>query len=87
MKILQRRRKVCPECGWQDTRLSARRNWLERFLTVFLMFPYRCRSCGERFWAFTLKPDRQDGQSTPSLSSGEIQLPPGSELKSENAPS
>jgi hypothetical protein len=87
VKILQGRRKVCPECGWQDTRLSARRNRLEHFLAVFLIFPYRCRSCGERFWRFALKSARQDEQSVPSLSSGEIPLPPGSELQTKKAPS
>jgi hypothetical protein len=83
MKILQRRRKVCPECGCQDTRPSARRNWLEHFLMVFLIAPYRCRSCGERFWRFTLWQGRQDEQIAPSLSSGDIQLPPESKSKAE----
>jgi hypothetical protein len=87
MNILQRHAKACPRCRWQDTRLSARRSWLEHFLTVFRIFPYRCRICGERFWRFTLKPSRQDEQSAPCLSSGEIQLPPGAELKDQKAPS
>lgn len=87
MKIVQRCRKACPECGWQNTRLSVRRNRLEHFLTVFLLFPYRCRSCGERFWRFTWMSSRQEEQSASSLSSGEIQLPAGSELKTQKAPS
>lgn len=87
MKILQRRRKACPQCGWQDIRPSTRRNWLEHFLTVFLIRPYRCRTCGERFWRFALRSARQGKQSAPSLSSGDIQLPPVSESKSEKAPS
>jgi hypothetical protein len=51
MKILQRSRKVCPNCLAQDVRPS-RRRWLDYMLLVFLIFPYRCRICGERFWRF-----------------------------------
>jgi predicted RNA-binding Zn-ribbon protein involved in translation (DUF1610 family) len=52
MQILQGRRKACPQCGERDTRLSTRRNWLDYFLMVFLILPYRCRTCGTRFWGF-----------------------------------
>lgn len=63
MKILQRRRKVCPECGWPDTRPSTQRSSLDYFLMAFLIFPYRCRSCGERFWGFgrSTVPAKVDG--------------------------
>jgi transposase-like protein len=87
MKTLQRPRKACPRCKRQDTRRSARRNRFERFLAFFLIAPYRCRMCGQRFWRFTLRSARQGERSAPSLSSGEIQLPPGSELSSQKVPS
>ncbi len=43
--------KICPDCGSQYTRRS-RRNPLEFFLMVLLIWPYRCRVCGIRFWRF-----------------------------------
>jgi hypothetical protein len=44
--------KTCPNCCSQDTRRS-RRKLIEFSLMIFLMFPYRCRVCGIRFWRFT----------------------------------
>jgi hypothetical protein len=55
MNVRQWRRKACPECGWEDTRLSSRRKLLDYFLMPFLIFPYRCRACGIRFRRFTLE--------------------------------
>jgi hypothetical protein len=51
MKTLQRKEKICPNCGMQDTRLS-RRKLFDYFLIAFLLWPYRCRVCGIRFWRF-----------------------------------
>lgn len=51
MKNLQRPMKVCPECGGLDTQPS-RLRWFDRFLTVLLVRPHRCRRCGIRFWRF-----------------------------------
>jgi hypothetical protein len=51
MKTVSIRGKVCPYCASQDTRRS-RRNLLEFLLMAFLMWPYRCRVCGIRFWRF-----------------------------------
>ena len=52
MLSLQWRRKVCPGCGDCNTRLSTRRKRYDYFLMVLLILPYRCRSCGRRFWRF-----------------------------------
>ncbi len=51
MKILQRHRKVCPNCWALDVRPS-RRRWFDYFLMAFLFLPYHCRTCGDRFWRF-----------------------------------
>jgi hypothetical protein len=51
MKTLTSRGKICPHCRSHDTRRS-RRKLLEFFLMIFLMWPYRCRACGTRFWRF-----------------------------------
>ncbi len=51
MKILQRRMKAWPHCWAFDVRLT-RRRWFDYFLMVLLIFPYRCRACGRRFWIF-----------------------------------
>ncbi len=52
MKVLQGRMKVCPNCRDRDTRLSTRRSWLDYLLMAILILPYRCRTCGRRFWRF-----------------------------------
>lgn len=52
MKLLQWRRKVCPVCGLRNTRLSNQRMGFEYFLKMLLILPYRCRTCGLRFWRF-----------------------------------
>ncbi len=52
MMGLQWRRKVCPRCGEPNTRPSTRRKPIDYFLRVILLFPYRCHTCGERFWRF-----------------------------------
>jgi RNase P subunit RPR2 len=52
MKILHWRRKICPRCRDRNTRPSTRRKRLESLLSMFLLRPYRCRTCGARFWRF-----------------------------------
>lgn len=39
----------CPNCGWQNVRLSHIRGIFDTVLGVFSVFPFRCRSCGARF--------------------------------------
>ncbi len=51
MKLLEGRVKACPKCWAEDVRPS-RRRWIDYFLMVFLILPYRCRNCGRRFWHF-----------------------------------
>jgi hypothetical protein len=52
MKVLQWSRKACPHCRDRDTRLSTRFRWLDYLLMALLILPYRCRTCGRRFWRF-----------------------------------
>lgn len=40
----------CPKCGWQDVRLSHNKGALDSALSVFSVSPFRCRSCGHRFY-------------------------------------
>jgi len=40
----------CPSCGWNDTRRSMPRGILDRFTRIVGLVPYRCRSCGGRFY-------------------------------------
>jgi RNase P subunit RPR2 len=52
MNVLQWRRRNCPRCGWPHTRPSTRRKRLEQVLKTILILPYRCQTCGKRFWRF-----------------------------------
>jgi hypothetical protein len=52
MLSLRGRGKVCPGCGDRNTRLSTRRKRFDYFLMALLFLPYRCRTCGRRFWRF-----------------------------------
>lgn len=52
MKMLQSRRKVCPQCEDRNAKLSALRKRLDYFWMALLFFPYRCRMCGIRFRRF-----------------------------------
>jgi hypothetical protein len=72
MKILQRRRKVCPQCWSLDTRPSTRRHRLEYLLRVLLICPYRCRTCGKRFWRFALRTDRPQAKTVADSSRRDI---------------
>lgn len=40
----------CPQCGWSDVRLSRTKKPLDVALGVFSVAPFRCRSCGARFY-------------------------------------
>jgi DNA-directed RNA polymerase subunit RPC12/RpoP len=40
----------CPMCGWMDVRRSMPRGFLDRAVRIFGLVPYRCRSCGQRFY-------------------------------------
>jgi len=40
----------CPMCGWMDVRRSMPRGFLDRFVRIVGLVPYRCRSCGQRFY-------------------------------------
>jgi len=43
-------RPRCPRCGWGDTRLSGAHGLVDRLLSTLSLAPYRCRSCGSRFY-------------------------------------
>ena len=45
----------CPGCGWQDVRPSRLRGAVDSFLGAFGIVPFRCRSCGRRFYRFRLQ--------------------------------
>jgi DNA-directed RNA polymerase subunit RPC12/RpoP len=40
----------CPECGWMDVRRSMPKGLLDGVVKVVGLVPYRCRSCGHRFY-------------------------------------
>jgi len=42
-------RPPCPQCGWQDTRLSHTRTALDSILRALSLRAFRCRTCGNRF--------------------------------------
>lgn len=44
------RRPACPKCGWSDVRPAALRALLDPLLRTFSVAPWRCRSCGTRFY-------------------------------------
>jgi DNA-directed RNA polymerase subunit RPC12/RpoP len=41
----------CPNCGWQNVRLS-KSNGFDHVISAFHLKPFRCRSCGHRFYRF-----------------------------------
>lgn len=45
----------CPNCGWQDVRVSRSRSALGIALGFFSIAPFRCRSCSHRFYRFSKK--------------------------------
>jgi DNA-directed RNA polymerase subunit RPC12/RpoP len=40
----------CPVCGWTDVRRSMPKGFLDGVVRVVGLIPYRCRSCGQRFY-------------------------------------
>jgi DNA-directed RNA polymerase subunit RPC12/RpoP len=40
----------CPVCGWMDVRRSMPEGFLDRVVRIVGLVPYRCRSCGQRFY-------------------------------------
>ena len=53
----------CPRCGSGDARRSRRRG-LERLLSLFGIWPYRCSACGERFHRLGTPSDASHAAST-----------------------
>jgi hypothetical protein len=47
----------CPGCGWRNVRLSHTRTVIDSALSMFSIFPFRCRSCGIRFRRYYRKPE------------------------------
>src|ERR1700728_4403305 len=42
--------EVCLKCRWNCAYPSKRRNVLDSFLALFLLRPFRCRSCHRRYY-------------------------------------
>ena len=66
--------RACPRCGSLDVRLSRRSGVRAHFLAMFLLHPYRCRSCRKRFFATAGKDkitDMEDSQMETSFSAVE----------------
>ncbi len=40
----------CPVCGWTDVRRSMPHGLLDHLVRIVGLVPYRCRSCGLRFY-------------------------------------
>jgi hypothetical protein len=40
----------CPVCGWLDVRRSMPKGLLDGMIRIVGLVPYRCRSCGHRFY-------------------------------------
>lgn len=40
----------CPDCGWTDVRRSMPHGLLDGLVRMVGLVPYRCRSCGLRFY-------------------------------------
>ena len=40
----------CPVCGWTDVRRSMPKGFTDRVVRIVGLVPYRCRSCGQRFY-------------------------------------
>jgi len=40
----------CPNCGWTDVRRSNVHGLVDYLVRIVGLVPYRCRSCGERFY-------------------------------------
>jgi hypothetical protein len=40
----------CPVCGWTDVRRSMPKSLMDGLVRIVGLVPYRCRSCGQRFY-------------------------------------
>ena len=49
----------CPSCGWMDVRHSMPRSFFDRLVGLIGLVPYRCRSCGKRFYRADRTPGSQ----------------------------
>jgi hypothetical protein len=45
-------KRPCPKCGWHNVRLARTSGAVDLVLSVFAITPFRCRSCGHRFYRF-----------------------------------
>lgn len=45
---------VCRKCHWKCLQPSRRKSRLDLFLACFLLHPFRCRSCGRRYYRLAL---------------------------------
>src|SRR5690348_3550724 len=57
--------RICPRCGRNDVRPSARRSVVDRILAGLGLKPFRCRACRNRFYRFAVGPDRGTGPVIP----------------------
>lgn len=44
---------TCLDCGSVKVIRSQRKDWLERLMSCFAIYPFRCVICGFRFEAFS----------------------------------
>jgi len=47
-----RRPSGCPKCSSDAIKRAHREGMKERLLSLFLVYPYRCRKCGHRYLRF-----------------------------------
>jgi len=45
---------ACPRCHWKCAQRSKRRTGLDSILGLFLLRPFRCRSCRRRYYRLSL---------------------------------
>ena len=45
---------ICPRCRWKCSRRSKRRGSLDLLLALLQLHPFRCRSCGRRYYRLAL---------------------------------
>lgn len=50
----------CPNCGWQNVRLSHSRGLLDKLLGALSIGVFRCRTCGNRFRRFRRRPESDE---------------------------
>ena len=43
-------KRSCPGCGWMDVRRSMPRGIFDYLVCKLRIVPYRCRTCGQRFY-------------------------------------